>query len=109
MANATSVDDIKHPDGEPSYVGVAICVGSDLQGQPVTLLDRLCVNRAAAQQLRDNVDICVQQEKAFGRDVETLTIQRDNARDVAKEATWVYGFATLLLLVIGAIIIWRRN
>lgn len=94
-----AVNDVGGTAGEPSYVSVAICIGANMDAQPVTLVDRLCLNRPAVQQIADNQAICIQQEVAFDREVERLTIQLDDSRHDNKVIAYG-GIATYLLLVV---------
>lgn len=52
--NPLAVDD-KVSTGEPSFTDVAICIGSDKSGGQILLLDRICLNREAAEILAANV------------------------------------------------------
>lgn len=49
-----AIDD-KVSSGEPSFAHISICVGSNDDGQPVLLLDRLCLNHEAAQVIQDEI------------------------------------------------------
>lgn len=59
-----SVNDVAG-SGEPSFVHIAICTGTDLDGAGVTLVDRLCLNDPAVHLIADDMNVCVQQQKAF--------------------------------------------
>lgn len=90
-----SVNDLDGPHA-PSFVGVAICIGTDLQGEPVTLIDRLCINRPGVEKINDDYAICQQEMKAFRSEAAVL----QDRLDLSEARATVCGAALLILTVI---------
>lgn len=63
-AASDSVNDISG-SGEPSFVHVAICTGTAMDGSGVTLVDRLCLNDPAVRLIDGDMSICQQQQVQF--------------------------------------------
>lgn len=86
---------------DPSFVHVAICTGSSIDSEPVTLVDRLCLNGPAVEVINDNYSICIQENKAYVAEVAQLTKERDESEFYGKiiSGAWVVMF---IMFVIAA-------
>jgi hypothetical protein len=63
--NPLSVNDSEpKASSEPSFLGVAFCLGASQDAQPVLIMDRLCLNHAAADLLAGEIQSDRQQIKA---------------------------------------------
>lgn len=105
---ADAVNDVK-PSGEPSYDNVALCVGTDFQGHPITLVNRLCLNRPAAEQMADDFRICVQQQRAAERDSSLCSIQLDNQTERVEFYQMASAIAGIGLMLLLALFFWARK
>lgn len=92
-----SVNDLDGPHA-PSFVGVAICIGTDLQGEPVTLIDRLCINRPGVEKINDDYAICQQEMKAFR--AEAAYLQDQLVMESDKSTAAGVGFL-IVMIVLG--------
>lgn len=101
------VNDISDDSGEPSYVGVAICTGSDLNAQPITLVDRLCINRAGVIQISDDMKICEQNAAAFRRDVAIQEIQKQSEKRESDAYAFGFVFFAAMFFIAIASHFWR--
>lgn len=74
--NADTVSDVAG-SGEPSFVHVAICTGTDMDGGSVTMVNRLCLNGPAVDLIDGDMSICEQQQKAFAGIMDVKSKQLD--------------------------------
>jgi hypothetical protein len=84
--------------GEPSFVNIAICVGTDLHDGGVTLVNRLCMNEAAVNLINGDYQLCRQQEKVFA--AMTDKYERQIAQYESNENILLYGFSFMAILVL---------
>lgn len=87
---------------EPEFTSVAVCVGADLDGNPITLLDRLCLNRPAVEKVIDDMSMCEQQLIISQNDAELWRGRHDHLYDMATASgiTNIVLFAGLVVLAI---------
>ena len=83
---------------EPEFDAIALCIGTDLDGNPVTLVDRLCLNRPAVEKVIGDMSICQQEAQVFRNEAGA---QWKLALDAKRESE-MYQFAALteLFLII---------
>lgn len=93
-------DEVNDLDGphDPSFVSVAICIGTDLDSKPVTLVDRLCINRPGVELIAGDMSICQQELKAFRSEATEMQhrLEAESARST------VAGAALLIVCVFAA-------
>lgn len=88
----------------PSYVHVAACVGSDVDGESVTIIDRLCLNNAAAVEVSNDL---IKSYDKIGQCRESLgscIVDVDNGSWAIRGISFAAG-AELGLIIILALII----
>lgn len=93
---ADSVNDIGDPS-EPSYTAVAVCTGTDLDGNPVTLTDRLCMNREGVAIVIGEVNSVKQQLQKCETELESKTPDR------ALTKSQYCAYAVLGLIIIACV------
>lgn len=95
-----AVNDLDGPY-EPSFVPVAICIGTDLQGEPVTLVDRLCVNRPGVEKMRDDMLLCQQEMKSWRREASVASVKYESADGAARAFLAAMGLEFLVILFLS--------
>lgn len=93
---------------EPSFVGVAICIGTDLEGDPVTLLDRLCINRPGVEKITGDMEICQQDARLSAREAAVCSNNRD-LQEARVGFISVVSFIELIAIGVLAILLHRRK
>jgi hypothetical protein len=81
---------------DPEFTPIAICTGTDMDGRPVTILDRLCLNRPAVETVVGDMKICQQEAKMFRAEA---AVERELGIDASMRGDW-YQFAALTELFV---------
>jgi hypothetical protein len=94
--------------GEPGFVHVAICTGSDIDAQPITLVDRMCINRPGIDMLVADMNMCEQQLKLVEGHSESCTIGLDRANKEWTIIAMSELFIIIMFCVYGIVRLARR-
>lgn len=105
--NPLAVDD-KVSTGEPSFTDVAICIGSDKSGGQILLLDRICLNREAAEILAANVSELQQEVDVSQAEVKA---NAEGWREAESSRNNWEAFSSIfsVVVLIIAFAMWRSN
>lgn len=89
---------------EPEFSAVAICIGSDFEGNPITLVDRLCLNRPAVEKVVGDMQICEQNAKAFEGQATRCEIKAVEHKNETTALVYGYGIALPVAIMIGLLL-----
>lgn len=98
--NPLVVNDVE-PSGDPSFVSVAMCIGTDFDENPILLVDRLCLNREAANIVKAEMDAKTQDAAKWTAQAEKCEQSLESARKDA--ATGMALFVVMLIVAVAAV------
>lgn len=97
-----AVNDNK-PTGEPSFLHVALAVGSDVDSRPILIVDRLCLNHEAAKIMSDEAIDAEAQIIATQNELEAVQrLVKEKQSEIQVCVFWFKVIATLVLMEILA-------
>lgn len=98
------INDLDGGADQPSYAHIAVCVGSDVDGDPVTIVDRLCLNNAAARSVGDGLEYAYEQNEELKSAL--IESKQENAKQESNiKSLCVYGLIELVAIIVLVLVI----